>query len=474
MQEFLEEFYPEEVRKVRRTLFTLDISSLQNIISGKNWLKLQQEFETQQNPISKIFLIWPHPSNQEWVLTNFGNQETYYISSISETGETITNEAGVEIAHVSELPHLNNQLQDPQTICKLLLSDPQTGRQSPQGTLLGFIDLMSRLDLRKVNLERLKRPDLSQFEFDFTTVHQELEILHRFFREIQSSSTLLSEDTIQTVSQYLSEFYQITVKIKVFNLSGENPKEQHAELLQDISDFHRKVRSTLEPIIAYLRSTQINKFQDEFYKSQTEFTNFLHEATTKKETFDAESEAGQQKLKQLILEYENQLAEIPISNYQKVFKNQAEGHKGAAKGWFIGTICLVVLSVILYVWTAHDLGKHLGSTEIKWYVLVPPVFTKGFLISVFYMLLSRSIKNYTAEKHLEVVNRHRQNALATFEAFAKAAGENRDTRDQVLLASTSAIFDANQSGYLSGKASRQDSSNLIQQMFRSVIPDKNN
>ena len=88
------------------------------------------------------------------------------------------------------------------------------------------------------------------------------------------------------------------------------------------------------------------------------------------------------------------------------------------------------------------------------------------------MLLNRSIKNYTAEKHLEIVNLHRKNALATFDAFADAAGENRDTRDQVLLASTDAIFDVNQSGYLSVKTSHSDSANPIQQIFRAIVPNK--
>ena len=87
-------------------------------------------------------------------------------------------------------------------------------------------------------------------------------------------------------------------------------------------------------------------------------------------------------------------------------------------------------------------------------------------------MINRSIKNYTAEKHLETINRHRQNALATFEAFAEAAGENRETRDAVLLASTDAIFDANQSGYLSVKTSRADNGNPIQQVVRAVIPGK--
>ena len=88
------------------------------------------------------------------------------------------------------------------------------------------------------------------------------------------------------------------------------------------------------------------------------------------------------------------------------------------------------------------------------------------------MLLNRSIKKYTAEKHLEIVNRHRKNALATFEAFADAAGENRDTRDHVLMAATDAIFDTNQSGYLSVKTSGSDSVSPIQRMVRAIVPDK--
>ena len=89
------------------------------------------------------------------------------------------------------------------------------------------------------------------------------------------------------------------------------------------------------------------------------------------------------------------------------------------------------------------------------------------------MLLNRSIKNYAAEKHLEVTNRHRRNALATFDAFAKASEDKPHTQAQVLLAATNAIFDANQSGYLSAKTSRSDTTSPIQQIIRENLPGKN-
>ena len=97
---------------------------------------------------------------------------------------------------------------------------------------------------------------------------------------------------------------------------------------------------------------------------------------------------------------------------------------------------------------------------------------RGIIPCFLKQVLNRSIKNYTAQKHLEVINTHRQNALETFDTFVTAAGENRETRDAVLLSATEAIFDANQTGYLSTKSSSGDSKSPVQQVIREIIPDK--
>ena len=114
----------------------------------------------------------------------------------------------------------------------------------------------------------------------------------------------------------------------------------------------------------------------------------------------------------------------------------------------------------------------LGSGGTQLTGILQSIFTKGFVLSPIYVWLNRSIKNYTAQKHLEVINTHRQNALETFERFVEAAEGNRETRDAVLLAATKAIFDANQSGYLSTKTSGTDNTSPVQQIIREVIPTK--
>ena len=217
----------------------------------------------------------------------------------------------------------------------------------------------------------------------------------------------------------------------------------------------------MDPIIAYVRSTQIGEYQ-------TKFNDFFDNAESKWKKFDAESGAKLEKLDELRIARENQIATTSISDHVKFFDDQAKEHQDSARRWLKCTIGTAIVFIFI------GLGLlFLTPKSDEWTAILPNFFTKGFVVSVFYMLLNRSIKNYTAEKHLEVVNLHRKNALATFEAFAEASGNNPHTRDQVLLASTNAIFDANQSGYLSTKTSRSDTASPIQHIIREIIPGKN-
>ena len=392
MQELLQEFYSEEKEEESIFLFQLDLSNFQNILERKSWLKLQQEFETQQKPLSQSYLIWTERSGKQWLLADFGNKKTYYIDSLSETGTGITGDGEQPLVDVSELPDLNEKLKDAQTICKLLTST-QTGRE-PQGTLSGFIALMMKLDFDEADLEGLKRSDLSGSGLDFEDIHQNLVVVHGFFREILTSSstshTTLSDPIVQTVRSYLPQFYEIEAEIKGFDVSGENPTGKHAELLQKISNFYSNARSVLDPIIAYVRSTQIGKYQ-------TEFKDFFDNAASKWKEFDNESEAKLKELDELRIARENQIATTSISDHVIFFANQAKEHQDSAQRWLKATVLMAVgfIVAVIVLWLSM---KPVGDGWTG--VLLQNVFTKGFVVSVFYMLLNRSIKNYTAEKHL--------------------------------------------------------------------------
>ena len=468
----------------RHTLFTLDQQRFRDILSQENWFKLQHEFKTQKNLLSQSLLIWDEESGKAWLLADFGNQKTYHIQNEKDAdGNPIKDAEGNPMLQVSELSDQDEQpitLKDTETILSRLRRDPQTGRE-PKGTHRGFIDLLRKLDLDEIDLEELKRSNLSGSGLSFESVHPDLLVVYEMFREILTSSredlVNSAHAEVQNVRHYLPQFYEIAQKIRDFDINVENPSETHANLLQEISGFCGSVKGPLSQTISYLKSKQVEQFESQINATvadaEKSFSAEVNRAKEINEAAEAKEADRQKEFNRLKLELENQLAKKSISSYEKIFADQGDEHQKGARLWLITTGALTLVFGLIFWLLIKDLvPADLVPKESQVPMILQNLFTKGFFLSLIYLLLHRSIKNYTAEKHLEIVNRHRQNALATFEAFTEAAGENRETRDAVLLAATDAIFDANQSGYLAVKTSRSDSAGPIQQVVRAAIPGK--
>ena len=200
--------------------------------------------------------------------------------------------------------------------------------------------------------------------------------------------------------------------------------------------------------------------------------NKLEAETNRAEEINNEAEQKQaeraQEFDRLKLEVQNQLTEKPVSQYKAIFADQAERYRKGSQFW----LWISIGTTAVFFGAFYLLPTLLESGGPGWTGILQNLFAKGFLLSPIYLWLNRSIKNYTAQKHLEVINTHRQNALETFDTFVAAAEGNRETRDAVLLSATDAIFDANQTGYLSTKGSSADSKSPVQQVIREIIPDK--
>jgi hypothetical protein len=79
-------------------------------------------------------------------------------------------------------------------------------------------------------------------------------------------------------------------------------------------------------------------------------------------------------------------------------------------------------------------------------------------------------RNYRAHRHNYVVNKHRQNALSTFDTFVNSA-QDQQTKSAVLLQATQAIFVPQPTGYIS----QEGESGSLPQVFeivRNVVESK--
>ena len=287
----------------------------------------------------------------------------------------------------------------------------------------------------------------------------------------------LSRDNIQQIRNCLQQMLGIFQEIHNFDLQNssetKNFREEHKKILRDIIRFCDDVKQQLGPTVSYLNSTRAEQLETQVKASVADtVTDAVEKLNMEVDRFQKQSNQAEQiiaksqeEFNQLNSQFKEVMAKESVSEFAEIFDKQADKHKWTAYGWLLSTVLLSVGFGWIFYWLFNILK--LEATE--WVGILQNIFTKGFLLSLIYLVLNRSIKNYTAQKHLEVVNRHRQNALETFERFVSSAAR-QETKEEVLLAATNAIFDANQSGYLSTKVRGSESVSPIQQVVRAVTP----
>ena len=451
-----------------KILFSLDAEKFQialNLLISRqpNCFNLQNEFKTKGVSLSQSLLIWTGESGQTWLLADFNNKKAYDIEEGNDA-------AGNQIVEVSERSSETEQpvtFEGSELICDHL--------KRAQGTNQGIIDLLRRLNIDELDLEELKRSDLSGAGFSFESVHQDLVTAHSMFLEILTSPyewlLNLSRGSVESLKGYLPEFYENVQKIEDFEISGENPRQTYTNLLQDSSNFCGSVKESLGHIVAYLSSRKMEQLETKVDATVDAAVDKLNAETNRGKENNNEVERlrneTQQELNQLKRERQTQQAKESVTDYKEIFEKQAKEYRKGARIWLgaagVATAVFFAAFVGLTIWLESE-GSDLTGT-------LQNLFTKGFVLSPIYVWLNRSIKNHAAQKHLEVINTHREKALETFNRFYDAA-QNQETQDAVLRSATDAIFDANQTGYLSTKGSTPDSRSPVQQVIREIIPDR--
>lgn len=141
-------------------------------------------------------------------------------------------------------------------------------------------------------------------------------------------------------------------------------------------------------------------------------------------------------------------AEQGVSQQAIHFNTEAELHKGLAATWKATTIRAAWL-VGGYTALSLFFNQTPWLRPTNSFEAVQLVSSKLLLFGVLAYLLALAAKNFLAHQHNEIVNRHRQNALMTFNALAEAA-HGPDNKDIVLTHASACIFSPQDTGYTKG------------------------
>ena len=132
---------------------------------------------------------------------------------------------------------------------------------------------------------------------------------------------------------------------------------------------------------------------------------------------------------------------LGVTKYVEQFHDEAERHNVQSKWWAAGVVIAGGLTAWLS-WMLLQPGEVQGSSIEQ---TIPLVFSRFAILTMPYAGVLWAGRCFFASRHNHIVNRHRRNALATFQLF-RDTSDDPETRRAVLLHAMQAIFQPQATG----------------------------
>lgn len=232
------------------------------------------------------------------------------------------------------------------------------------------------------------------------------------------------------------EFFINLEKMRRFSISEHaNPRAIRDQISGLISDSYDEIYNKLSPVISFARKqvdyktheAEIKKDKDEIDELLISMKSSLNEISSIKEKAKQAAQEG------------------AVATHAIHFKKAAEEHENAANRWLLVTggftLCAIVFAYYNYVHFADITG------QITAYQNLQLVVAKVIVFSLLLTGIVWSGRIYRANRHNYIINKHRHNALNTFETFAKSTADEQ-IKAAVLLQTTQCIFSQQHSGYI--------------------------
>ena len=296
-----------------------------------------------------------------------------------------------------------------------------------------LLEKIQQFDTSKLPREQ----ELGQLNFKDAVVPAER--LIALYRRI-SLPTLddLPQNQLSTLRERIVQDAKRLESILTFNLQQSNAYQNRNEMIRQLDACYQETFGSLWLFVAYSVS------------KSTDFKGLEREAKATIQTVQEEGKkladalAEQNKEAGLILENVRKLAEEQGVSQQAIyFRTSAEEHEKQASGWYEKTR---LMAWVLALYAVVSLFFHKWFATDGVYGLVQLGISKVLIFGVISFMLYLFARNFLAQKHNAIVNRHRQNALMTFTALVDAAKEIQK-KEVILTHASACIFSPQPTGY---------------------------
>ena len=326
-------------------------------------------------------------------------------------------------------------------------------------------NLATQLSKNLEHLTQLKVEDVVQASklgemFSFSSAAPLVEKTKAICQSLASSRLdLASEAKLQALVNVTNELIRCIGEFRNFSPTQQpNATQRRDGLVIQFRSAFDQAFDVFAGVLAISQRQGMEQYEAEAKAAAERLKAFIDEQHT---SFDTYRKSAEKEINETLGKAKQAAQEVGIVQHSTFFKLEANGHKKMARCW-LGVTVLLAAATVYAAWVNYDrtfalLEKASATTESSATqspsqgttpLTIQLAIAKLIGFSILFSAVLWSGRIYRAHRHNYVINQHRQNALSTFEAFAKATDDS-PTKNAVLLQATQCIFGPQSTGYLS-------------------------
>lgn len=312
---------------------------------------------------------------------------------------------------------------------------------------------------KELDLEGLRRGELGE-KLSFDAAMPDIERVVTFYRKLLDCDlTNLPHVTMNQILAAATATADLLGRIGSFDpeKSG-NPFPERTQFMNQIRDRWESDFPAVAPVLAYA-----TKSSADFQRLEREARGTLSELGEAKKEFGKQTEGILEQMNSALGEVQDAAKEAGVSQHAAHFSDEADTAKKLAWIWIIAAGLFGLITVAYIVWHVEPVLAELKDPTAM--QLVQAAIPRLIIVFVLTFGMIWSAKNFTASVHNFIVNRHRRNALASFQTFVEGASKP-EIKDAVLMQATHAIFMPQDSGYAKGDV--PSSTSQVVEVFRGL------
>ncbi len=241
-----------------------------------------------------------------------------------------------------------------------------------------------------------------------------------------------------------ADFNRLEQILKFSSKQGGDVYSARNSLIQTIENTYQQSFNVLHPLIGYSTSKSAD-----FKRLETEARAMLQTIEDRANELTIKLQEDKKASEQILEDIRKVAAEQGVSQQAIYFRDAAQEHETKAGDWLKQTRRIAWVLGLYAVLTLflHKIPFIAPTDALQTAQLA---ISKVLIFGVLSYMLYLSTKNYLAHKHNAVINRHRQNALMTYQALADAA-KDMANREVILTHASACIFAPQSTGYSGGQ-----------------------